>query len=72
MFLRILFDFELRLLYHQKCSFLSIMSTIIQIPRSDIIWGLFVEFNIQQRVVWIVEKASLKICYIILFECKGL
>ena len=37
----------------------------------DTIWRLCVEVNIQQRVVWFCEKASLRICYIILFECKG-
>ena len=31
-----------------------------------------VEVIIQQRVVWFCEKASLRICCIILFECKGL
>ena len=23
------------------------------------------------RVIWFCEKASLRICYLILFECKG-
>ena len=27
--------------------------------------------NIQHRVIWFYEKASLRICYIILFECEG-
>ena len=36
----------------------------------DIMWYLCVEVKIQQRVVWFC-KASIKICYISLFECKG-
>ena len=38
----------------------------------DIMWCLCVEVNVQQRVIWCCEKASLRICYVILFECKGL
>ena len=37
----------------------------------DIMWCLCMEVNIQHRVIWFREKASLRICYIILFECKG-
>ena len=29
------------------------------------------EMDIVWRVVWFYEKASLRICYVILFECKG-
>ena len=36
----------------------------------DIMWYWCVEVKIQQRVVWFC-KASIKICYISLFECKG-
>ena len=36
----------------------------------DIGWCLCVEVKIQQRVIWFC-KASLRICYVILFECKG-
>ena len=37
----------------------------------DITWCLYLEVNIQQRVEWLCEKASLKICCVILFECRG-
>ena len=37
----------------------------------DIIWSLCMKVNIQQRVEYFSEKASLKIYFIILFECKG-
>ena len=35
-----------------------------------IMWCLCVEFKIQQRVIWFC-KASLRISYVVLFECKG-
>ena len=35
----------------------------------DIMWCLCVEVKIQQRVIWFC-KASLRICYLSLFECK--
>ena len=37
----------------------------------DIMWCLCVVVNIQQSVVWFCEKTSLRIFYVILFECKG-
>ena len=37
-----------------------------------IIWCLCIEVNIQHRVTWFCEKASLRICYIILCECRSL
>ena len=37
----------------------------------DIMWCLCVEVNIQQRVEWCFEKASLRICCLILFKCEG-
>ena len=37
----------------------------------DIMWCLCVEVNIQQKVGCFCERASLRICYIILFERKG-
>ena len=37
----------------------------------DIMWCLCMEVNIQQRVEWFCEKASLRICCVILFDCKG-
>ena len=36
----------------------------------DIMWCLCVKVKIQQRVIWFC-KASLRICYVSLFECKG-
>ena len=36
----------------------------------DIMWCLCVEVKIQQKVIWFC-KASLRICYESLFECKG-
>ena len=36
----------------------------------DIMWCLCVEVKIQQRAIWFC-KASLRICDINLFECKG-
>ena len=38
----------------------------------DIIWCLFIEINIQHRVIWFCEKASLRIYCIILCECRSL
>ena len=38
----------------------------------DIIWCLRMEVNIQHRVKWFCEKASLKICYGILCESRSL
>ena len=38
----------------------------------DIIWCLCMEVNNQHRVIWFCEKASLRICYIILCECRSL
>ena len=38
----------------------------------DIMLCLCMEVNIQQKVVWFYEKASLRICYVsFFFECKG-
>ena len=37
----------------------------------DIMWSLCMEVSIHQKVVWFYEEASLGICYVILFECKG-
>ena len=37
----------------------------------DIMRCLCVEVNIQQRVEWFCEKVSLRICCVILFECRG-
>ena len=37
----------------------------------DIMWCLCVVVNIQQSVVWFCEKTSIRIFYVILFECKG-
>ena len=37
----------------------------------DVMWCLCVVVNIQQSVVWFCEKTSLRIFYVILFECKG-
>ena len=37
----------------------------------DIMWCVCVEVNIQQRVDWFCEKSSLRICCVIMFECKG-
>ena len=36
----------------------------------DIMWCLCVEVKVQQRVIWFC-KASLRICSVSLFECKG-
>ena len=36
----------------------------------DIVWCLCVGVKIQQRVIWFC-KASLRICYVSLFKCKG-
>ena len=36
----------------------------------SIMWCLSVEVKIQQRLLWFC-KASLRICHVILFECKG-
>ena len=36
----------------------------------DAMWYLCVEIKIQYKVIWFY-KASLRICYAILFECKG-
>ena len=37
----------------------------------DIMWRLCVDVNIQQGVAWFCEKASVRICDVILFEYKG-
>ena len=37
----------------------------------DIMWCLCVEVKTQQKIGWFSERASLRICCIILFECKG-
>ena len=37
---------------------------------SWILYGYYVEVKIQQRVIWFC-KASLRMCYVNLFECKG-
>ena len=37
----------------------------------DIMGCLCMGVNIQHRVKWFCEKASLRICYLILFEGKG-
>ena len=36
----------------------------------DIMWSLCVQVKVKQRVIWCC-KASLRNCYVILFECKG-
>ena len=42
-----------------------------QIVYLDIMWCLCMKVNIQHRVIWFHEEASLSICCIILFECEG-